>query len=208
MIENKPTIYNTPTIYKTGAGGGGGGGGGGDDGLMRFDFIFTTNSPETIVLENEFKKSDISIKCSFALNNDASNRQIIKFCDENNICCSRFYMNNSYFMVDNIGDSGMTSSYFERNSPFTHIMHQGETRGFTYSGNGIGLTPYNTNNNIIKKIEISRIIGRITFFDGNAIYTNANKIMDLEPFMDLSNNECGYIDNVSGHKYIINCRVF
>ena len=27
MIENKPTIYNTPTIYKTGAGGGGGGGG-------------------------------------------------------------------------------------------------------------------------------------------------------------------------------------
>lgn len=52
-------------------------------------------------------------------------------------------------------------------------------------------------------------MGRITFFEGNAIlYNNVNKIMDLEPFIDLSSNEKGFIDNVSGRKYIFNCRVF
>ena len=183
-------------------------GGGGDGGLIRLDFIYPLNGTETIVLENEFKKSDISIKCSFVMNDDASNRQLIRFCDENNVCCSRFYMNNSYFIVDNIGNSGMTNSYYERKAPFTHIMYQGETRGFVYGGTGTGSAPYDANNNIIRKIEISSFVGRITFFEGNAIYTNANKIMDLEPFIDLSSNEKGFIDNVSGHKYILNCRVF
>lgn len=204
MLYNKQTIYNTPTIYKTGAGGGGG-----DDSLLRLGFVYPLNDPETIVLDNEFIKSDISIKCSFVLNDDASNRQLVKFCDENGICCSRFYMNNGNFIVDNVGNSGMSSSYYERKSPFTHIMHQNESKGFTYAGTGTSLAPYDTNNNIIRKIEIISFMGRITFFEGNAIlYNNVNKIMDLEPFIDLSSNEKGFIDNVSGRKYIFNCRVF
>lgn len=194
MIENKPTIYNTATIYNTGAGGGGGGGV--DKNI--FSSMFVSTDYREIVFDDTIEKNNLSILCSFCRYPNFAGR-ILKLYDSESNQIGQLFTNDgtNLFVNNQVGVDGDETALME--GPRTIIMNNSSYRSYS-AGSYLNFNcPWS--NGYIKKISfgISYILRFALYKGGIDINNNSQFLVDMRP--SIVNGEKGMKDIVNNKFY-------